>query len=319
MKKRANPIRAYHESFRGDTYDACQRCGGRCEQHKTSTLVPGEASYLAAHLGISLSELRRGFLDRIDTPYGSVDVIRLRYGCPFLDSEKRCTVLEAKPILCDCYPIIVMPSRGRPSFGVDRRDCPMTRWPRYRSCIEKFVANGIPALERLHLPPSWRTTVALYDEFDFDHERIERELKRSPGHEVVMLEELLVYACNGYERKARERGMRLLAIRIRGALASEVAAIRACGQPGGHRMRGESASAISSLRLTGREMLRRIEASRRDRALLSESDGRRYRRLVLDAKAALHQIRNEAKTSVRRLKRASRKRRGQGKARNSAA
>ena len=265
MARKTNPIRRYHDSFRGDTYDACARCGGKCERLKTSTLVPGEAAYLAAHLGISVAELRRSCLDVIDTPYGRVDVIKLQSRCPFLGADNRCSVIEAKPVLCDCYPIIVSRSRGRTRFAIDRRDCPMARWKRYEGCIEEFVSRGIPALRRLGLGPAWLAIVGLYDEFDFDYGRIEVELSLPSRRGAVMLEELLAFACGGYEREARERGLRLLAARARLAL-------------------GERA----------RDIRRRIREARRDGALLSEQDGARYRELVLEVASSIRRLRRGA-------------------------
>jgi Fe-S-cluster containining protein len=300
MSRRADSIRAYHESFQGDTYDACKRCGGRCERYKTSTLVPGEAAYLAAHLGMSVAELRRRYLDRIDTPYGRVDVIRLRSACPFLSADKRCTVIEAKPILCDCYPIIVAPSRGRPRFVVDRRDCPMARQARHRSCVAEFVAESVPALKRLRLPLSWRRAAALYDEFDFDHARIERHLKQSASHEAVMVEELLAFACNGYESRARRRGLRLLSLRLSGAMQHAVELRSVLARRGGPRAL-RAARGAASLRASGRELLRRLSDARRDSTLLEEPAGGRYRRLTRETKNALRKMERDASRSARLL------------------
>lgn len=302
MKKRSNPIRSYHASFHGDTYGACSRCGGRCEKYKTSTLVPGEKRYIAASLGVTVSELERQYLDRLDTPYGQVDVIRLGSACSFLGDDKRCSIVEAKPILCDCYPIVLLPSRGKPRFGVDRRGCPMARWPAYRSCIEEFVERGVPALAQLRLDAAWRKIVALYDEFDFDCEAIGRGLERETPGGPVMVEELLAFARSGGERKARSRGLKLLAIRLDNAMNRELATFSRYAKRRA-ALRIEVLSYAAALRRSGRAMRGRLAEVGRDRDLFSEPGATRYLRLVREMREKIRGIARDARNFTRRLER----------------
>jgi len=207
-------IEHYHKSFRGNTYDACLRCGGKCEKYKISSLMPGEKEFMARTLKLGMNELENTYLSLINTPYGKIDVLKMKDNCNFLDGEFRCTAIPAKPVLCDTYPIVFSISKGRVKFTVDRHDCPMVHWPEYAQAIEDFRTKGIAALRKIRVPLSWWKQVALFDEFDFDYVGIERELARHAGYEEFYLEELLAYACNGYEEKARKRGMKLLELRL---------------------------------------------------------------------------------------------------------
>jgi Fe-S-cluster containining protein len=207
-------IQHYHKSFRGNTYDACFRCGGKCEKYKISSLMPGEKEFMAETLSLELNELENKYLSLINTPYGKIDVLKMKNNCNFLDEEFRCTAIPAKPVLCDTYPIVFSISKGSVQFIIDRHDCPMVHWPEYAQAVEEFRTRGIAALRKIRVPLSWWKQVALFDEFDFDYVRIERELTRHAGYEEFCLEELLAYACNGYEEKARRRGMKLLELRF---------------------------------------------------------------------------------------------------------
>jgi len=302
MKTRTDRIRAYHACFRGDTYDACGRCGGRCEKHKTCTLVPGEKQYIAASLGVPVSQFERRCLDRLDTPFGSVDVIRLDRACPLLDVDKRCSVIDAKPILCDCYPIVLAPSRGRPRFTVDRRGCPMTRWPAYSSRVEEFVARGVPALARLGLDATWRRMVALYDEFDFDCAAIGRSLERETPHGPVPVEELLAFARGADRVRARSRGLTLLAARLRAAADLELGRLSARGR-GRAMPRVEARAYQTAIRRKDRAMRHELAEARRDLGLLSERSATRYLRLVRKTRRTIREIAGDARSFRRRLER----------------
>jgi Fe-S-cluster containining protein len=198
--KRKIDFRAYHTNFQGDTYDACARCGGRCEKLKIAALLPGEKEYMADVLEFDLGEFENRFLDRLDTPFGSVDVLKLKDGCPFLDSGYHCTASKAKPVLCDSYPLVFSLRGRKVTFDLDRRDCPMVKWPEYRKAVEAFIEKGVPALKALRAPLSWWRMVALFDEFDFDYGKIETELRRQPGYQFFCLEDVLEFVCNGYEQ-----------------------------------------------------------------------------------------------------------------------
>jgi Fe-S-cluster containining protein len=97
MSACTNCIKHYHDHFHGDTYDACARCGGKCEKFKISTLMPDEKTFMAEKLEMSVSVLEEKYLSRIDTPYGMVDVLKMKDGCNFLDEEYHCTAIRLNP------------------------------------------------------------------------------------------------------------------------------------------------------------------------------------------------------------------------------
>src|SRR5258708_20449593 len=103
-------FKTFHESFNGEgngMWDICAQCGGRCEIYKIGSLMPGEKEYIAAQLNISVAEMENKFLDRVETPVGAVDVLKLQPGCPFLDACFHCTLadVKVKPWLSEIYPL----------------------------------------------------------------------------------------------------------------------------------------------------------------------------------------------------------------------
>src|SRR5688572_26956483 len=96
----------FHQEFKGDTWDICERCGGKCEINKIGSLMPGEAEYIAGTLSCSVEDFRTMYLDGIVTPHGTVDVLKLKPGCPFLSPDFRCTIKDVKVVLCDVYPVV---------------------------------------------------------------------------------------------------------------------------------------------------------------------------------------------------------------------
>jgi len=214
MKKKSEKFTRYHGSFAGDTYDACARCGGKCEKFKISTLMPGEKEFMAEKLNIPLTVLEEKYFSAINTPLGNVDVLKMKNNCPFLDEEYRCTAIPAKPVLCDTYPVVFYISKGKVHFKIDKTDCPMVHWPEYDMAVKDFETKGIRALKEMKIPFTWWEKVTLYDEFDFDYIRIEKDLGRTTEYATFYLELLLGYACNGYEKRARKRGLDLMIQRL---------------------------------------------------------------------------------------------------------
>lgn len=221
---------AYHRSFRGDTYDACMKCGGRCEKYSISTLMPGEKEYIAGSLGVAVADLEDRYLDGIDTPEGTVDVIKMKDNCPWLDDAFSCSIREVKPVLCDSYPIVCSVEGDAISCGIDLKGCPVVSMPGYGDVVARFRSEGIPALEAIPAPLQWWRAVALYDAFDFDYPAIEMTLRRTPGYQVFHVEEILAFACMGDEEEARRRGLALLGRR---AGESREAALRRLDAAGG--------------------------------------------------------------------------------------
>jgi uncharacterized protein len=193
-------FQAFHHSFNGEgdgIWDVCAQCGGRCEQHKIGTLMPGEKEYIAAQLGIPLAAFEAKYLDRLVTPRGSVDVLKLMSGCPFLDSCYHCTLADnlIKPVLCEVYPVVfevdmVGGTEDAPElevhFSVDEIDCPLVhqtyewkgrkilnlQWQGYR---KHFETVGIERLRQMDAAPAWYWIVAQYDYENFDYTALERK------------------------------------------------------------------------------------------------------------------------------------------------
>jgi Fe-S-cluster containining protein len=169
---------------------------------------------MAEKLKMSVSELEEKYLSVIDTPDGKVDVLKMKDGCNFLDEQYRCTAIPAKPVLCDTYPIVFSLGKRSVRYEIDQRDCPMVHWKEYEKAVEAFATKGIQTLKEMKIPLPWLRMVALYDEFDVNYVEIDKNLAKSRGYETFYLEKILGYACNGYERKARRRGFKLLTVRF---------------------------------------------------------------------------------------------------------
>ncbi len=194
----AERFEAFHQSFNGERdgiWNICEQCGGRCEQHKIGTLMPGEKEYIASNLRMPLATLEAKYLDRLVTPRGTVDVLKLRQGCPFLDSCYHCTLADnlLKPVLCEVYPVVfevdqVGGTEDSPElavrFMVDEIDCPLMhatyqwsgrkvlnmRWQEYR---KHFETTGIERLREVGAPAAWYWVVAQYDCENFDYNALE--------------------------------------------------------------------------------------------------------------------------------------------------
>jgi hypothetical protein len=210
-------FQAFHDAFDGEgngMWEICAKCGGKCEHHKIGTLMPGEKEFIAAQLQVSVAELEHRYLDRLVTPRGMVDVLKLVPGCPFLDQCFHCTLADShvKPVLCEVYPVIfdvqkVGGSDEAPEleveFQVDELDCPLLhrtyRWskgivqnPRWRSYREYFAGQGIERLARVGAPAAWYWIVAQYDNENFDYHALAR-LRKVPAnrYDTFSLDELM--------------------------------------------------------------------------------------------------------------------------------
>ncbi len=207
----------FHQSFDGEgngMWDICAQCGGRCEQHKIGTLMPGEKDYIAAQLNLPLTDFEARYLDRLVTPRGTVDVLKLNPGCPFLDSCYHCTLadVQIKPVLCEIYPVVfevdvVGGTEEAPQlevrFLVDEIDCPLMhhtyqwashrvhnpKWEEYRTY---FQMKGTERLRKVGAPAAWYWIVAQYDNENFDYHALERLRKVSATqYGVFTLEDLM--------------------------------------------------------------------------------------------------------------------------------
>ena len=295
-----DPFKVYHDRFRGDTYDACFRCDGKCEKFKISTIMPGEKEHMVAHTGLSVKDFEDRYLDRINTPIGEVDVLKMKDGCPFLDADFHCTIVEAKPVMCDTYPIIFSLGKRNVNFEIDRHDCPLVHWPEYNRVVERFRREGIPAMRDIPVPIKWWRTVALYDEFDVDYERIEKKLRRAQGYQTYLLEEVLAFACNGYERKARKLGLRLFEQRLRSTLkkALERISIKNAGSPTSRLIRSYKINLMETVN----EATGTIKRCRMDEQALTGKNPNRYLACITHVKYSLEAVSKKAESFRHRLR-----------------
>lgn len=210
-------FQAFHSSFDGEgngMWEVCAQCGGKCEQHKIGSLMPGEKEYIAGELGLPISEFEAKYLDRLVTPRGDVDVLKLKPGCPFLDVCYHCTLADrhVKPVLCEVYPVVFevrqiggtdQDPRLAVDFVVDEIDCPLVhltyKWsrhevrnPRWQEYRRYFDSVGIERLARMQAPAAWYWAVAQYDSENFDYEALAR-LRKVPGdqYDTFTLDELM--------------------------------------------------------------------------------------------------------------------------------
>ncbi len=190
---------AFHCQFDGEAdgiWQVCGQCGGRCEIYKIGTLLPGEKEYMAAGLGIPVERFEARYLDRLVTPRGTVDVLKLKAGCPFLDTNYHCVLAElrVKPVLCEIYPVVfdveqVGGTEAEPelsvSFGLDERDCPLMhqnyQWSGHKVVNHRFAEHrryfkerGISLLEALGAPAAFYWIVAQYDDGNFDYRALQQ-------------------------------------------------------------------------------------------------------------------------------------------------
>jgi Fe-S-cluster containining protein len=218
---------AFHQSFNGEgngMWNICAQCGGRCEQHKIGTLMPGEKEFIAAQLHLSVAALEAGYLDQLVTPRGTVDVLKLKAGCAFLDTCFHCTLADSqvKPVLCEAYPVVfeveqIGGTDAAPELSVrffaDEVDCPLMhlnyrwgkhtvlnpRWQEYRAYFEK---TAVERLRRVEAPAAWYWIVAQYDTENFDYHALER-LRKAPinRYDSFTLDELMACRLGHDERQ----------------------------------------------------------------------------------------------------------------------
>lgn len=194
MKKDFNEIpNTVFQRFRrefngeGDWWPVCSRCGGKCEQYSIGSLMPGEKRFISKWLAISITQFEDLYLDRIVTPLGDIDVLKMKPGCLFLDASFRCTLKPVKVVLCEIYPIAFEVKNNDVKFYIDTW-CPLGQ---LKETAQYFEEVGIPALKKLNVPIEWYGAVALYDHFSYDYEKISRKRKDIHKYESFILEEIL--------------------------------------------------------------------------------------------------------------------------------
>ncbi|MFH1465190.1 MAG: YkgJ family cysteine cluster protein [Pseudomonadota bacterium] len=167
----------FHQAFRGDSPDifqACRVCGGKCEYAKISTLLPGEAEYMAAQQGLDSAAFRDRYLDGVEIDGVVLDVLKLVDPCPFLSAAFTCQCRSFKPVFCEIYPIVFSLEGQRPAIEIDDW-CLLARDPRYKPY---FRDVGVPAVEALGIPLEWLRRVIPYDELYFDYLKLQATRER---------------------------------------------------------------------------------------------------------------------------------------------
>ncbi|MBI4331444.1 MAG: YkgJ family cysteine cluster protein [Chloroflexi bacterium] len=166
-------FKEFHASIEGEGWwwGLCADCGGRCEYNKIGSLLPGEKEFLAGELKMPVTTFADRYLDRLVTPFGVIDVLKLKDGCPFLDAEWRCAIKNTKVVLCETYPVAFYIKDERVEFFIDPW-CPLTR---HKDIRDYFEGTVVPALRKLEAPVAWYKAAALYDEHNFDYKTIEQE------------------------------------------------------------------------------------------------------------------------------------------------
>lgn len=179
----------FHREFNGedDWWGMCNKCGGKCEQYSIGSLMPGEKRLMSNWLNITISQFENLYLDRIITPLGDIDVLKMKPGCPFLDENFHCTIKQIKVVLCDIYPIAFEVKNNIVNFFIDPW-CPLSKLP---EAVRYFEHVGIPALKKLNASVEWYRAVALYDHFSYDYEKINHKRQDVNKYESFTLEEIL--------------------------------------------------------------------------------------------------------------------------------
>ncbi|HVO43647.1 MAG TPA: hypothetical protein VMT34_13535 [Aggregatilineales bacterium] len=146
---------------------------------------------MAAKLNWPIDVLENRYLDRLVTPVGAVDVLKIKPGCNFLDACYHCTMADhhVKPVLCDIYPVVVEVARiggtdEAPEFevryAVDELDCPLMhstytwrgrtiRNPRYRDYRAYFEKTGMELLSKLEVSVDFYRILEQYDAENYDY------------------------------------------------------------------------------------------------------------------------------------------------------
>jgi uncharacterized protein len=306
MNKHYDCIRYYHDNFEGDTYDACFHCGGKCEKYKIATLMPGEKEYMSKKLGIPIPVLEEKYLSSINTPSGTVDVLKMKDGCNFLDDQYRCTAIPAKPVNCDSYPIVFYLTKRTVKFEIDKHDCPMVHWREYDKAVEAFATKGIDIIKKLKVPFSWWKMVVLFDEFDVDYISIDKHLSKTGGYEEFYLEKILGYACNGYEKKARTRGLMLMIERFRKLLKTTDKQLNKIAAASPQRVLRLASAYKKVIHESSKSTISFLKSQKANSDILLNSDPERYLEVINQGFRSLKQLEEVSLSFPRRLK-ASRK------------
>lgn len=184
----------FHREFKGDTavtFPICLACGGQCEYTAISSLLPGEAQYIADRVGEPLESFRNRYLDGVEMDGEVIDLIKCVARCPFLDAgDHSCAIRPFKPILCLIHPLVFEPNDQGWRFFVHDA-CPLSERAETRAYFE---GEGRRLVERLHIPHEWLRRVYEYDQCTFDYDLMTAKRVRGVDEfQVFTLHELLSF------------------------------------------------------------------------------------------------------------------------------
>lgn len=159
----------FHREFQSNTGTNCELCRGKCEAIKIGSLMPGEAEYIAGKIGRSIHKFRDQYLDGIETPYGIIDILKVKPVCPFLDSGYSCSIKYFKPVLCEIYPVVFAVKHANINFFLDSW-CPIVR--HVPDLSNHFTEAAIPAIKRISAPLTWYQAIETFDGMCIDYEKL---------------------------------------------------------------------------------------------------------------------------------------------------
>jgi len=167
-----NSFADFHNSFSGDInslrYDEiCGKCSNNCETSEDNSLyvialLPHEAEYLAAKLGMSAHAFRNEHLFGVQFGELLLDLFRITRCCTFFDpATYNCLLGEHKIIACKIYPLI----HGYQSNFMLCRKCALVDHERAR----RYYASALPVyrklLDALNVSQQFTDAVAFFDQF----------------------------------------------------------------------------------------------------------------------------------------------------------
>jgi Fe-S-cluster containining protein len=190
VKARDIPFASFdkiHQEFHGDTWEICRFCGGKCEINKIGALMPGEAEYIASKMNYEIGRFRDQFLDGLLTPYGYVDVLKLKPTCPFLSETFQCSIKDFKPVLCAVYPLVFKVEDEQVEFFLDDW-CPMVQC---HGPVKYFKEKGIAPLKALPVDLEWWRAVETFDGLCVDYHKIFALRATQPNYVIMTLDQIL--------------------------------------------------------------------------------------------------------------------------------
>lgn len=167
----------FHNAFSGDInslrYDEiCGKCSNNCEMSEGNSLyvialLPNEAEYLAAKLGMSAHAFRNKHLFGVQFGELLLDLFRITRCCAFFDPTTcSCLLGEHKIIACKIYPLI----HGYQSNFMLCRKCALVDHEQAR----RYYASVLPVyrklLDDLKVSRQFTDVVAFFDQFRLSSE-----------------------------------------------------------------------------------------------------------------------------------------------------